>query len=185
MTTLSTALLALTLSQLALPPGEPTVEEAVRAAEKASLLRPRELDHWRGRARAKAFLPELSLSAERHIGDIVLLGIRSGDSVDTNAAEAVDVYAVHATWKLPELVFAPEELAVEKAVERLEAARADLRDRVIQLYFQRVRAWRKLQEAEGGERPALELSLAEVTAKLDALTGGLYSSRRERRRRDE
>ncbi|MHB1846401.1 MAG: hypothetical protein ACYCWW_16380 [Deltaproteobacteria bacterium] len=176
-------LLAVALSQL-VPPGEPTIQEALRAAEKASLLRPGLVDGWRARARASAWLPELSASAERHLGDVVLLGIRSGNSVDTDAAEAMDVYGVHATWKLPELVFSPQELSVEKAVERLEAARAELRERVVTLYFQRLRTRQKWELATEDARPALALELAEETARLDALTGGLFSMRHHHRPSD-
>jgi len=160
---------------LELAPGLPTIAEVQRATEQAALVRLEDLDGWRGRARASAWLPELGVSYQRNVGEIDTLGIQSNLGIDSHDVEDVSRYGVRATWQLGQLVFSREEVAAAKAALEVQRDRQQLVAHVTELYFE----WLRLRARCSGESlpAASALDLAEVTAKIDALTSGFLSRR--------
>ncbi|MHB8416761.1 MAG: hypothetical protein ACYDCL_01710 [Myxococcales bacterium] len=163
-------------------PTGPTIQELQQAAEDAALLHPADLASLRSRARGSAWLPELSAEYQRNVGDIDMLGIRSGSGVDTSALEDVSRYGVRATWRLSELVFSPQELQVAASALKLQAARRELLAEVAKVYFERKRLLLKRHlEPDADARKRLTLDIEEHSATLDALTGGYFSQHLHRR----
>jgi hypothetical protein len=163
---------------------EPSVRELQRAAEEAMLLHPDDLKALRSRVHAAAWLPELSAEYQRNVGNIDMLGVSSGEGVDTSALEDVSRYGLRATWKLSELVFSPHDIKLASTALDLQLARREVLLEVAKLYFERRRLQLKLrQEADPTTREQLELDIGERGARLDALTGGLLSRRLHKRRR--
>jgi hypothetical protein len=82
-----------------------------------------------------------------------------------------------ATFKLGRLVFADEELAVERL--RLERGRVAerLRARVLDRLFAWYSALSRLETADAEERPRLEIERLSAEAELDVLTGGWFGER--------
>ena len=88
------------------------------------------------------------------------------------------------SWRLSRLVFAPDELAVERLRGQRAAARLQLVQRVLAALARWQRAaWRSLDPAllpEESLEAALELAMAQ--ALLDTLTGGWFSEHVDRPR---
>jgi hypothetical protein len=155
-------------------PGLPTIAEVQKATEQSALVRLEDLDGWRDRARASAWLPELGLSYQRNVGEIDTLGIQSNLGVDSHNIEDVARYGARATWQLSQLIFSREEVAAAKTALEVQRDRQQLVAHVTELYF----AWLRLRAREP---PATALELAEVTAQIDALTNGFLSGSLARR----
>ncbi len=163
--------------------GEPSVRELQRAAEENLLLHPDDLRSLRSRAHVAAWLPELSAEYQRNVGNIDMLGVSSGEGVDTSALEDVSRYSVRATWKLSELVFSSQEVRLSSTALKVQSARHEVLEEVSKLYFERRRLQLRLRsESDPLEREKLELDIGERGAQLDALTGGLLSKRLHKRR---
>ena len=162
---------------------------AVRAARRASLrdaARER-LDGLSTRARVSALLPELVLRAARSTDQTLRLSPTATDAAVydyTQTGGADLLLEARATWALDRLVFADEELAVERL--RLDQARSEaaLVDRVIALVFgwERARRTRLDQEAEPEARFRAEVDETEAEAALDVLTDGWFGVELARRR---
>jgi hypothetical protein len=162
---------------------------AVRAARRASArdaARER-LDGLSTRARVSAALPELVLRAARSTDQTLRLSPTATDAAVydyTQTGGADLLLEARATWTLDRLVFADEELGVERL--RLDHARseAQLVDRIVALVFDWERARRVLAapEAEPEARLKAELDELQAEATLDVLTDGWFSAELARRR---
>jgi len=157
------------------PSGIPTIAEVQRATETSALVRLEDLDGWRSRARASAWLPELGVSYQRNVGEIDTLGIQSNLGIDSHDVEDVARYGVRATWQLSQLVFSREEVAAAKAALEVQRDRQQLVAHVTELYFEWLRVRAREADSGGSERATSALKLAEVTAQIDALTNGFLS----------
>ncbi len=167
-------------AQAGLPPapGMPTIAEVQKATERSALVRLEDLEGWRGRARASAWLPELGISYQRNVGEIDTLGIQSNLGIDSHNVEDVARYGVRATWQLSQLVFSREEVAAAKAALEVQRDRQQLVAHVTELYFDWLRARaRASKDPEPSDSEASTLKLAEITAQIDALTDGFLSRR--------
>jgi hypothetical protein len=151
----------------------------VRAAwHEAGLDGDDRLDELSGRARSAAWAPELRIRAYR--------GTSAGASV-YGAVDAADrstlsdgvttLVETRLIWRLDRIVFADEEVAIE----RIRLERAELRQRLAARVIELALAW--LRACRAAEEPALlepDRELARATATeallaLDALSGGAAS----------
>jgi hypothetical protein len=159
-------------------PGEPTVQELQLAAERASVTPVGDLAGWRGRARASALLPELTLDYRRNVGEIDTLGIRSDLGIDSHHIEDITRYGARATWQLSQILFNREEVTAAQAADAIERNRRELLLEVARLSFRRQAMQRELlgrPAPEPARRSQLSLDIAQTGAELDALTGGYLS----------
>jgi hypothetical protein len=160
-----------------IPPG--ALRAVVRAAwHEAGLDGDDRLDELSGRARSAAWAPELRIRAYR--------GTSAGASV-YGAVDAADrstlsdgvttLVETRLIWRLDRIVFADEEVAIE----RIRLERAELRQRLAARVIELALAW--LRACRAAEEPALlepDRELARATATeallaLDALSGGAAS----------
>ncbi len=155
--------------------GLPTIAEVQKATEQSALVRLEDLDGWRSRARASAWLPELGVSYQRNVGEIDTLGIQSNLGIDSHDIEDVSRYGARATWQLSQLVFSREEVAAAKAALEVQRDRQQLVAHVTELYFEWLRL--RVRSPATTDPDAATLRLAEVTAQIDALTDGFLSKR--------
>lgn len=156
------------------PSGVPSIAEVQQAAEQAALVHLQDAATWRGRARAAAWLPEVTANYQRNVGQIDTLGVQSDIGVDSQHLEDVSRYGVRATWQLSQLVFAREEINAAQAALDLQRSRQELLAHVTELYFDRLRAIARAARSDDLTAP---LKAAELTAQLDALTAGFFSER--------
>ena len=154
----------------------------VRAALRAmGLGDDNRLDSVAARARSSAALPELRLRAVRTLGESGRISLTEDDpSRYVASGAASNVLEARLTFRLDRLLFADEEIMVERA--RLD--RSELRSRtaakVLQLLFEWQRAYALAQDASlpAEDRFAAVVREAEASALLDVMTGGWFGAYR-------
>ncbi len=153
--------------------------DAVRAALRAHdvALARSELEGLGRRARFSAALPELRLRA---------VGSNDQSQRLTPTIEDPERYTItggndllleaSATWKLNRLVFADEEIAIERLELERERSVERLSERVVERLFDWHRAFSRLASAEPGSKAQgrFELERLEAEVELDVLTGGWF-----------
>jgi hypothetical protein len=164
---------------LTLLENEPGLAELERAALGLADADVDGADGWMGSTNWSAVLPVVKLVAEHDMERDESLD-RYQDEPDRWGADTDrDLgFQVSAQWNLPELVFNPDEVRVYGALANRASRREALLTTLVGYYFER----RRLQLAELLEPPpdlAGELErrmrIEELTAFIDALTGGLLS----------
>ena len=135
------------------------------------------------RARSSALLPELTLRGGRSMDASLRLTPTVTDPYRYTESGGSDLWGeARLSWRLSRLVFAPDELAVERLRGQRAAARLQLVQRVLAALARWQRAaWRSLDPAllpEESLETALEVAMAQ--ALLDTLTAGWFSEHIDR-----
>jgi hypothetical protein len=169
----------------ALPALTVTAEVArscVRAALRTvGLADDHRLDSVASRARSSAALPELRFRAVRTLGESGRISLSEDDpSRYVASGAASNVLEARLTFRLDRLLFADEEIAVERA--RLD--RTELRSRIAAKVLQALFDWQKSYTASqdatlpAEDRWTAALREAESSAILDMMTGGWFGTYR-------
>jgi hypothetical protein len=154
--------------------------KVVRAAlaARGTLRSAERLDGLASRSRAAAALPELTLRALRSNDQSLRLSPTAATAYDyTQTGGAGLLLEARAVWRLDRLVFADEELRVE----RLRAQQLRASERLVALVLkqlftlQQARAKLDDDELAPDERLRAELQLFEASAALDVLTDGAFA----------
>ena len=161
----------------ALPPN--AIRALVSAAWKAAGAdRDEALTDLAARARLSALAPEVRLRAYRGIDSGARL-YRAEESDRTTFSDgAQSFFEARLAWRLDRLVFADEEVAIE----RIRVERADLKQRIsakvldLVLRFQRARRAANDADLLPHERDEAAIAAIESLIALDALTGGSATS---------
>jgi hypothetical protein len=112
-------------------------------------------------------------------------GTDSGSSLDetTQRQNRTDTRIQHQVlvqWDLSEVIFNPDILRVSREVGRQVKQREDLLNAVTKLYFERRRAQVDLvlsPPTDAADRLRKQLAIQELTAQVDALTGGWFGQK--------
>lgn len=152
---------------------EPAVREAVAAAVRHAGLAGRPEAGMKRRARLAAALPTLSLKAGRDTA----WSETDGTALVVGDVEQDVVLEARATWRLDRLMFDDTELRVASLSQQRAKARAAVAAQTTALYYKRRAAqvealWHPPDTIEEAVRR--EIALEELTAQLDALTGGWW-----------
>ncbi|MFO8072999.1 MAG: hypothetical protein R6V85_14090 [Polyangia bacterium] len=162
---------------------EPSLAELQRAALRRADADRGGADSWMSSTRWSAVLPVVKFTAEHDMERDESLD-RYQDEPDRWGADTDNDlgFKITAQWKLNELVFNSDQMRVYNALADRAERREELLTVLVGYYFER----RKLQAAElldPAPDPAASLErklrIRELTAMIDALTGGLLSSRLE------
>jgi hypothetical protein len=167
-------------------PAPPTLltPQATRAAVRAALARARladpeaRIDALAGRARAATLLPELRIRVARELEQGQTLSPTEYDPARTTATGGASWwFEARAAWRLDRLVFADEEVALERLRRERADAQRKLVDRVLELLFawQRARAREADPERKPEERLDATLDAVEAEIALDVLTDGWFT----------
>jgi hypothetical protein len=165
----------------------PVLARLARAAVAAALrahdvsLRRSELEGLATRARVSAALPELRFRAA-HSNDQSLRLAPTLEDPDRYTLDGGNdlMLEASATWRLNRLVFADEEIAVERLVLERERNTEKLSARVLERLFDWHRALSGIPSADPKVRAKLELERIEAEVELDGLTGGWFGAEAER-----
>jgi hypothetical protein len=163
----------------------PEVARAVVAAalHRAHLAEPdRHLASMVTRVRNAAILPELRIRALREVDQGQTLSPTDYDPSRTTATGGISLWIeARATWRLDRIVFADEEVAIERLAHTRAEARAKLTARVLKLLFewQRALALADNPAASPEENLTARLKALEAAAELDVLTDGWLGRWRE------
>lgn len=155
---------------------------AVREACKAAGLDSAgaRLDSLSSRAKTSALLPELRLRATRAIDESESLAPTEYDPLRRTATGGSSTWLeARATFRLDRLVFADDEIAVERLRMARAAERARLVAKVLDLLdaWQRARASALGPDLKADARQRAMLAVAAAEASLDVLTAGWFSKR--------
>ena len=130
------------------------------------------------RARSSAALPEVGLRTLHSSGQTLRLTPTSDDPYRyTQAGTSELAFEARLTWHLDRLVFADEEVPVERLEHERDAAERHLIDYVLQrlLAWQRGRFRAADPNLEPDQRQTGELEALGAAVELDVLTGGWFS----------
>jgi hypothetical protein len=150
---------------------EPTVQQLHQAAmEYAGVIDPKRIEDHRRKARIKAVLPELTLDYEKTISTYTSVN-------STRFSVGPWDWGVTLNWNLSDLIWSEQQRLIDSQVRLMVQLRNDILDEVNKLYFERRRLKMELLSAnlDSKKRMEKELKLEELTASLDALTGGYFS----------
>ncbi|MGC4069931.1 MAG: hypothetical protein QM784_35795 [Polyangiaceae bacterium] len=154
------------------------VEDAVQAALSAQGILPtlRRLEGLTSRARASALLPEVRFRAGRDVDQSLRLSPTEDDPYRYTQSGGVSfVLEGQATFRLSRLLFANEELGIE----RLLLAQARERQRVTEGLVEELLRWQQAYRVLASKALAssrVEAELFESTLRLDVMTGGWFSA---------
>ncbi len=161
---------------------EPSVREVHRAAMKYALVSQGRILSLLGRARWAGWLPEFRFRYNRYVDDNRDTAFPTSTTpiLTTQTTRLNHRFEFRATWNLDELIFNRNELSVYRELKRLVELRVDVLKETTKLYFER----RRLQVELILNPPKTLLArvrkmlrLQEITAELDAFTGGFFSRR--------
>ncbi|MBN2831131.1 MAG: hypothetical protein JXL82_02480 [Candidatus Omnitrophica bacterium] len=162
---------------------EPTISEVQREAIKYAEVSPDKISRWRKQAAKRAWLPSLKLNFGRDTTDLwhwesgsSAIG-QSGDDLLRRGKDALD-WDVSVSWDLSELIWSTDQTSIDVRSRLMVQLRDDILDEVNKLYFERIRVKMELDNLSIEDRKKRfekELRLRELTASIDALTGGYFS----------
>lgn len=139
----------------------------------------RRLDSLSARARSSATLPEVRLRAARSTDETLRLAPTTTDPYRyTQAGGASLWFEARLSWRLDRLVFAKEELAVERLRRERDQARMALVQKVLAALFtwQRAELRRADPELPPEERALAAVDALEAELTLDVLTDGWFGA---------
>lgn len=186
------------------PPDEPSVDEVLAAfehepsvaevqewASRHAQTSPGQIRRWLRQSRSFAALPRATVEWRLADGDdqrfdyfdadgaALRPGAPSFGVIDQATAGRDVTYRLRLDWDLADLVMSSERIRVLDEVQDLVELRAEVLEQVTALYFERRRLQveRTLQGPVDPHRAVRdELRLRELTARIDALTGGAFSA---------
>jgi hypothetical protein len=144
------------------------------------------LDGLASRARWSALLPHLRVRATQLLDESSSLSPTAYDPNRTTASGGASLWLEgRASWSLDRLVFATEEVRLERLRQQIAARRARLQGHALQLLFEWQRAVARLADPwlDPAECLAHELSAQQRSIELDVLTAGWFGRYRRSRRR--
>ena len=163
---------------------EPKINEVQQAAIKYAEVEPEKIMRWRKQAARKALLPQVSIGIDRSTTDLwhwesgsTAIG-QSGDDLLRRGRDSID-WDVTLSWNLGELIWNDDQTSIDVRSRLMVQLRDDILDEATKLYFERLRAKMELDNLSIEERKKRfekELRLQELTASIDALTGGYFSA---------
>ena len=160
---------------------EPTVREVQQQAIAYMRVHPQDVDSWRLRARTNALAPRLTTQVQGDLNDDRRTVEQPGDpTIVSQTNDQSGRLVIGAAWDLDRLVFEPQEMAVARESVRIANLRDRVLDEVTRRYFERRRLQVDLELSppkDLGDRVKKELRLQELTADMDAVTGGWFSEK--------
>lgn len=158
---------------------EPTIAQVQTMVLEYSKTDAHYVEGWLAASKSAAALPELTLSYgyDYKYGDNYDY-IDSASTLTDGGADVGHAVDVKAKWNLDKLVMSSEEIRVINEAQDVVKLRDKVLDEVTRLYFDRRRL--QVDMLLGGQQDVKtqlknELRLEELTAQLDAYTGGRFS----------
>lgn len=157
----------------------PSIQEVMSQALQYASLENAPLTSLAKRVRNAAWLPHIKTRFLRNSDFGDSLKEKVGDAPVRFERDFSDYgFEVEARWEFDKLLFNSEEINVAKENGRVVSQREKLIDTIVELYFNRKLLIHESQQQNDRQQKMLDsLKLEEITAKLDGLTGGWFSTR--------
>lgn len=163
---------------------EPSIRAVQSLAMDYSHTHAEQVERWLAASKNAAYLPEVQL--RYYYYDRLNEGFEYGLDDDGSAVPQIEdadtdkdnVYQVTLKWRLDDLVMSSERIRVISESQDVVKLRDKVLRQVTQIFFDRRRLQVELLLSPGGDLRSQvedEIRLMELTAELDALTGGQFS----------
>ncbi len=156
----------------------PSITEVQDAAVKYADVEAGKIKRWRSQAAAKAWLPKLSTGINRDTGDLWHWEggstTKEEDDILRKGRSSLD-WDISLTWDFGELIWSLDQTSIDVRSRLMVEQRNSILTEVTKLYFERQRLIGELGNlpiADKKLKNEKELKLQEITAMLDAFTGG-------------
>ncbi len=156
---------------------EPNISEIQKQAIIYGEVHPDKINSWRKLAATKALLPKFTADADRYATDLIHWDSGANPDVLLKGKDAIQ-WGVSLTWDFGNLVWNSDQTSIDTRSRLMVQLRQDILDEVNRLYFERRRMQITLLKSPPDDetvRIEKELRIEELTADLDALTGGYFS----------
>lgn len=160
---------------------EPSIQQIQNAAIKYAEVDNSKIQDFRKSAKYKAILPEISVDYDDDTNptiDIDRGGTADPDRYIIGPSQRSRAWGVSAKWDLGELIWNADQTSIDSRSRLLVELRDDIVSEVTKLYFERKRALLVManqDEKNSSENLEAQIHIEELTAQIDALTGGYLS----------
>jgi len=167
---------------------EPSYREIQEVAIRYAEVHPNKIAAWRAAAKTKAFLPKLSFSVDQDSSK----GLHwdAGSNPDRWVIGPEDEktgWDITCTWDLGDLIWNGDQTLIDVRSKLMVQLRDDVLDEVTHLYFARRKLQVELMQSppkDTEEYIEKELRLQELTAGIDAMTGGYFTQETARKKQN-
>lgn len=160
---------------------EPSVREVQEAAMSYALVSDNVLNGYQRSAKWTKLLPRTRFQYREDRDDNTGVDVNEIGERDLSLDDQKNTnYQMQFEWRLDEMLMGPTRIQTIRETSRLVQLRDDILDEATKLYFDRRRVQIDLAMNPPGDakaRVAKDLRLDELTANLDALTGGWFTQR--------
>ena len=157
----------------------PSILEVQRMAIDYAEVSPEKIKKWRSGAKWKALMPRLSLGFSESLDDNIDIYKSSTKSyVIRGPRERGTDWDIDLTWDLSDLVWNDAQTSIDVRSKLMVQLRDEVLEEVTRLYFERKRLLAEIDETgteTGKKLREKKLHVEELTAHIDALTGGRFS----------
>lgn len=154
---------------------EPTVSDLQNMVLEYSKTDNHYVEGWLGASKSAAALPEVTVKYTYDNG--YSPDYTSTGELDKSGVDIGNTVSAQAKWKLADIVMSSNRIRVISETQDIVKLRDKVLDEATRVYFDRRRLQVDMLMNPGDIKTQLknELRLEELTAQLDAYTGGLYS----------
>jgi hypothetical protein len=159
---------------------EPSISEIQQAAIKYAEVEPEKIMRWRKQAKMKAILPKLTVGLDRSEStNYEIYTSATTRYVYEGPHDKSNGWDITLSWELGDLIWNESQTSIDVRSRLMVQLRDDVLDEVTKLYFERIRVKMEIDNLgieDRKKRYEKELKLQELTAQIDGLTGGYFSS---------
>lgn len=156
---------------------EPGIKEIQEAAVEYAEVHPDKIRQWRSSASKKALLPDLSVGLDRYVTDYWHWDAGANPDVLVKGDDAVS-WDITLSWRLGDLIWNDDQTSIDVRSKLMVQLRDDILSQTTRTYFERRRLLLDMHFTSSSDlrsKMEKELRIQELTADLDALTGGYFS----------
>jgi len=153
---------------------EPEIQEVQRMAIRYADMDPSKIQRWHRQSRLKALVPSFSLGIDRNSSE--LWHWDTGQSPDSivKGRELTD-WDMSLSWDLSDIVWSSDQTSIDSRSKLVAELREDVLGQVTRIYFARRRLQMEIESMPEEQVAWSRLRIDELTAMLDAYTGGSFS----------
>ena len=160
---------------------EPSVRDVQEAAMTYALVSDDVLNGYQSSAKWTKLLPRTRVRYREDIDDNTGIDVNELGERDVSLDDQKNTnQEIQLEWRFDEMLMGPTRIQAIRETSRLVQLRDDILDEVTKVYYDRRRVQVDIAMNPPGDpksRAAKDLRLEELTANLDALTGGWFSQR--------
>lgn len=158
---------------------EPTFRELQQAAIRYAEVGPEKIARWRRESKMRALLPKVSVGFDNDRSNTAeIYTSATKDYVIAGPDDISSGWDVSVAWELGDLIWSDDQTNIDVRSRLMVQLRNDILDDLRRTYYERRRVQFELLSDSPGDikgRFDKEMRLAELTAKIDDLTGNYFS----------